>query len=178
MEEIQKQINAFLERAEIIKADMRMHVPGALIVNQVNQSLIFVSPKGSYIYEMDYVDNFVNRAAGIPEGQLLWQDYLLKSTRECRREEDPELFLEILKLSMKTTQHKAFDIYADGKHLKRVLTWRRALNVVYALKRICKDPMDLRYRSFRYIKKIWIVDSAGNTTYFIFDPKDAVYNPC
>ena len=177
MEKIHEQIDAFLGKATIIKADMRRHVPGMLVVDQVNESLVFVSPKQSYIYEMDYVDNYVNRAAGIPSGLLLWQDYLLKSIRECSREENPELFLEILKLSMKTVVHQAYDIYADGKHVKRVLTWGRAKRFVEALKRIMKDPMDLRYRSFRYIKRIRVVDPAGNSTWFIFDPANAHYNP-
>lgn len=177
MEKIQEQIDAFLVRAEIIKADMRRHVPGMLIVDQVNESLIFVSPKRSYIYEMDYIDNYVNRAAGIPAGQLLWHDYLLKPARECRREDNPELFLEILKLSMKTVPHRAFEIYADGNHLKRVLTFGRALRFVYALKRVIKNPMDEMHLSFKYTDRIWIIDPAGNKTWFILDPANAHYTP-
>ena len=148
MEKIHEQIDAFLGRATIIKADMRRHVPGMLVVDQVNESLIFVSPKQSYIYEMDYVDNYVNRAAGIPFGLLLWQDYLLKPARECSREENPELFLEILKLSMKVIQRRAYEIYADGKHVKRVLTWGRAKRFVAALKQKVKNPIDESCLSF------------------------------
>jgi hypothetical protein len=176
MERIQKQIDAFLERAEIIKADMRRHVPGLLVVDQVNESLIFVSPKRSYIYEMDYVDNYVNRAAGIPTGTLLWHDYLLKPLRECRREDNPELFLEILKCSMKTVEKRAYEIYADGKHLKRTLTFGRALRFVYALKRVARNPMDERYQSFKNLARVWVVDPAGNKTWFILDPRYANYN--
>lgn len=177
MEIIQKQIDAFLERAEIIKADMRRHVDGLLIVDQVNESLIFVSPKRSYIYEMDYVNNFVNRAAGIPAGQLLWYDYLLKPARECSRYDDPDLFLEILHLSMKKVQHRAFNTYADGVHLKRTRTFGTALRFVYSLKRAIKNPMNAMYQSFRNVRRIYIIDPAGNKTWFIFDPKDGHYNP-
>lgn len=176
MEKTHKQIDAFLGRAEIIKADMRRHVPGLLVVDQVNESLIFVSPKRSYIYEMDYVNNYVNRAAGIPAGQLLWHDYLLKPARECRREENPELFLEILKSSMKTVPSRAFEIYADGKHLKRTLTFGRALNFVYALKRASKNAMDERFQSFKNLKRIRIVDPSGNSTWFILDPAYGHYD--
>ena len=181
MEKIHEQIDAFLGRAtiikSIIKAEMRRHEAGMLIVNQVNDSLIFVSPRNSYIYEMDYIDNYVNRAAGIPFGLLLWQDYLLKPVRECSREENPELFLEILKLSMKVTQHRAYEIYADGKHVKRVLTWGRAKRFVYALKQKVKNPIDESFLSFRDLKRIRVVDPAGNSTWFILDPAHAHYNP-
>ena len=177
MESISNQIDAFLGRATIIKADMQRHAPGSLVVDQVNESLIFVSPKRSYIYEMDYVDNHVNRAAGIPEGQLLWYDYLLKPARECSRHDDPELFLEILKLSMKVVSRRAFEIYVDGKHLKQVKTFGRALNFVYGLKRVAKNPLHAIYKSFRNMSRIWILDPAGNKTWFILDPTLGHYNP-
>ena len=41
MKVIQRQIDAFFMKATIIKADMRRHVDGMLIVDQVNESLIF-----------------------------------------------------------------------------------------------------------------------------------------
>ena len=176
MEKVQKQIDAFLGRAEIIKADMRRHVPGFLVVDQVNESLIFVSPRRSYIYEMGYVDNYVNRAAGIPDGTLLWYDYLLKPIRECSRHDNPELFLEILKGSMKSSPRRAYEIYADGKHIKRVLTFGRACRVVEALKRATKNPIDEMHQSFKNLARIWIVDPAGNKTWFILDPRYAHYD--
>ncbi len=177
MEEIQKQIDGFLLRAVIIKAEMRGHEAGMLIVDQVNESLIFISPKRSYIYEMDYVDNYVNRAAGIPSGQLLWHDYLLKSAKECRREDNPELFLGILQASMKTVLHRAYDIYADGTHLKRVLTWSKAMRYIAHIKTIMRNPVDEMYKSFQNTKRIWVTDPACNTTWFIFDLTYAHYNP-
>lgn len=172
-----EQIDAFLERAEIIAVDMRRHVPGMLIVDQVNQSLIFVSPTRSYIYEMDYVDNYVNRVAGIPAGLLLWQEYLLKPARECSREIEPELFLEILKLSMKVVPHRAFEIYADGNHIKRVPTWGKAMRFVEALKRAIKDPFNEMHLSLKNVARIRVVDKAGNSTWFILDPMNGHYNP-
>jgi len=179
MEKIQKQIDAFLKRATIIKAEMRRHEAGMLITDQINESLIFISPKASYVYEMTYVNNYVNRAKGIEPGQLLWHDYILVPIRECNRKDNPELFLEILKSSMKIVPHRAYEIFVDGKHLKKMSTFGRAKSFVYELKRAANNAMDERYQSFKNMKRIWIVDPAGNKTWFIMDsnPTYAHYNP-
>lgn len=177
MKKVEKQIEAFLTRAEVMRTEMQRSDPGLLVVDQINVSLIFVSPKKSYIYEMDYVDNFVNRSEGVPEGQFVWHDeYVLKIVKECRRDENPELFLEILKRSMRSAPAKAYEIFVDGKQLRRTTTFNKAKKYVAWLKGIIKNPVDEAYKSLRYAKRISIVDPSGNTTWFILDPAAGHYD--
>jgi len=167
-----------LNKAKLIRTEMIRHEPGDLIVDQVNGSLIFLSPDKSYIYKMGYVDNCSNPYEIPPTGQLGWQEYRLAIECEYSREEQPELFLELLKLSKKVVQRRGYNVYVDGKHEYYTLTRKKMTETVDLIKAARKDPEHLLHDRYKNVGMIKIIDPSGNATLLIKDPANAHYNMC
>jgi hypothetical protein len=166
------------KRTKLIRTEMIRHEPGDLIVDQVNNSLVFLSPDKSYIYKMGYVDNCSNPYEIPPQGQLGWQEYRLTIECECGREEQPDLFLEILQSSKKVIRGRGYNVYIDGKHEYYTLTRKKMTEAVNLIREARKDPEHLLHEKYRKVKIIKIVDPSGNATLLIHDPSMSHYNMC
>lgn len=169
-EMIESKIDAFLGRAEITRTELRRSTPGLLVVDQVNDSLVFVSPTARYLYVLEYVDNYVNRAAGPQGDQLVWHDdYLMVPVRECRRKDNPSLFLEILKTSLKKSNRQRWKVVVLGKE-HTFSTYNRAMKNITAIKQMRDNPMDIGYKTYKDATRIKLIDPYGNSTWFIKEP--------
>jgi len=165
-----------LNRAKFIRVEMIRHEPGDLIVDQVNKSLVFISESRTYLYSMSYAENCSNPYAVPPPGQLGWGDYRLKIDVECHRDEQPELFLEILESTKKRYRRRGYNVYVNGKHDHYTLTRKKMVAAVQLIKDARKYPDHLYHDKYKNIHTIKIVDPSGNDTLLINDPSKAHYN--
>lgn len=169
---IEKNIDRILESGEFVRADMSKRTPGSLIVDQINTSLVFLSPKRSYIYDMVYVSNNTDRCDTLPDGQWIWHDYVVKPFREVSRLDNPKLFLEILKSSKKQYRHKGYRVFVDGKMVYHTTSYKKCDTMVEVIKEGRKDPDS----EFKGAKRIQTIDPAGHYTWYILEGP-ATYNP-
>ena len=171
-------IAGVLNRSKFIRHEIIRHEPGDLIVDQVNNSLVFINQDRTYVYVMEYVENCSNQYAIPPPGQLGWGDNRLKIAIECHKDEQPDLFLEILEGTKKRIRDKGYNIYVNGKHEHYTLTRKKMVAAVNLIKEARKYPDHMYHEKFKNIHTIKIVDPSGNATLLINDPTKAHYDPC
>jgi len=187
MKNVQKAIDALLGKAKLLRTEMRRSDPGSLIVDQLGYSLVFISPQHNYVYEMTYVDNFVNQASGPIGNQLIWHDYIMAPIRECARNDDPDLFYEILKNSKKKLRKAVFKVYVDGVLEYQSVGQGRAYTFVRKVQALRKEDeilakaaaeveerdgivLEIPYSKYKDAKRIRVVNLAGNSTWFYKEP--------
>jgi hypothetical protein len=177
MTKIEKQIATFINKAKLTRAEMIRSEPGNLHVDQVNTSLIFITPMRTYIYELGYVDNHTNKSSNPPPKTLLWEGYLLKIIQEASLKTQPELFLEMLKRSNARVRPVGYKVYTDGKLVFNTTNRRKMSKMVNYIKDCRNDPTAPEHALYRHVNVIKIVDLGGHSIYLIHQRATAKYNP-
>ena len=174
---ISPEIAKLLDKAKFVRHEIIRHEPGDLIVDQVNNSLVFINQDRTYIYVMSYIEDCSNPYAIPPPGQLGWGDHRLKIDIECHMDEQPDLFLEILESTKKRIRARGYNVYVNGKHEHYTLTRKKMVAAVNLIKEARKYPDHMYHEQFKGVHTIKIVDPSGNPTLLINDPTKAHYNP-
>jgi len=169
---IEKKINASkLRRVVLIKPH-----GGNLIVDQVNEHLLFISANKQYMYDTTYVCNYDGHTAIPSDGYIYEGAYVIRITESVNRITDPDRFMELLTHTPKTFRKRNCDILLDGKMVYKDVPYIRGQHLLWKIKNAQANKKHPDHELYKDSNIVTVITPAGHkTSYIIKDtPKRTV----
>lgn len=159
--EIEEQIKKKLRKVNLTRVVMIRSEGGNLILDQINNSLIFISPSQSYLYELEYIQNYHGGERIGDQNTVLYCGYVMKIKKTIDRHFNQAEFYNMISQTRKPIQHRGWSVLINGKPYKYNVTKMEAHHVYTNIKESGLAPAELRPLK---VLSVTLIDQSGKRT--------------
>ena len=167
LKKTEKTIELLLSKTNLRTLTLARKSGGNMIVDQVNQHLLFISANRQYMYDMTYECNYDGHTH-VPDNCYIYENmFVLRIIEFADRTLNPDQFITLLKRTPKGFQRRNYNIYLDNELIYKDAPQGWGISLLDRVKTAQANKKDINYEKYKDVKSVILVNPAGNRTIYL-----------